>query len=205
MPHRTIGSCAALLIGAGASLTHAHHVMDYALPATALEGLLSGFGHPVIGIDHLIFIVGAGVLASRVSRGYLLALIFVVASIAAAGWRAAGASLELDELWIAATLIIVGAILLAGRNPGRAECAALFAVCGALHGYALAEAIVGAERTPLLAYFAGLTLIQCAIALAAWWAATWFTAHRPQLAFPRWVGGAVGAAGLVFAGMATLG
>lgn len=195
---------AALLLAAGVSLAHAHHAMDYALPATALEGLLSGLGHPVIGIDHLLFIVGAGVLAAGLNRGILLPLVFVVASISAAGWRAAGAPLELSEIWIALTLVILGAILVIARNPGRAETAGLFLVCGALHGYALAEAIVGAERTPLFAYLAGLTVIQCAIALTAWWIATRLAARYPSVPMRRLVGGVIGVVGLAFAGMAAL-
>jgi len=42
----------------------AHHVMGGKLPQTFLQGLLSGFGHPVIGIDHLAAIVGVGILAA---------------------------------------------------------------------------------------------------------------------------------------------
>lgn len=43
MLHHMIGVLchAALLLAAGLSLAHAHHVMEYAIPATALEGLLS--------------------------------------------------------------------------------------------------------------------------------------------------------------------
>jgi urease accessory protein len=44
---------------------------------------------------------------------------------------------------------------------------AAFALAGLFHGYALAESIVGAEPTPLYAYFAGLAAIQIAIALVA--------------------------------------
>ncbi len=39
---------------------YAHHVMGGRMPATFAEGLLSGLGHPVIGIDHLAFIVAVG-------------------------------------------------------------------------------------------------------------------------------------------------
>jgi urease accessory protein len=194
----------AALLAAGASSAHAHHAMDYATPATALEGLLSGLGHPVIGIDHLLFIVGAGVLAARVKRGYLLPLVFVVASVAVAGMRYLGVDVGLDELWIAGSLVVLGAIMLAARGPAGGVVAGLFLVTGALHGYALAEAIVGAERTPLVAYLVGLTLIQGAIALAAWWVATWLATHRPRVPFQRLVGAAVGAAGLVFIGLAAI-
>jgi len=96
------------------------------------------------------------------------------------------------------------AVLLIARNPGWAETAGLFLVCGALHGYALAEAIVGAERTPLSAYLDGLAVIQYAIAVAAWWVATWLATDRPRVPLQRLVGAAVGVAGLVFAGLAAL-
>ena len=194
----------AALLAVGASSAYAHHVMDYAMPATALEGLLSGLGHPVIGIDHLLFIVGAGVLAARLKRGYLLPLVFVVASVSVAGMRYLGVDVGLDELWIAGSLVVLGAIMVAAREPAGGVVAGLFLVTGALHGYALAEAIVGAERTPLVAYLAGLALIQCAIALAAWRVATWLATHRPRVPFQRLVGAAVAAAGLVFAGLAAL-
>jgi len=206
MLHQMIGVLcrAAVLLPAGASLAHAHHAMDYAMPATALEGLLSGLGHPVIGIDHLLFIAGAGVLAARMRRGHLLPLVFVVASVAVAGMRYLGVDVGLDELWIAGSLVVLGAIMLAARGPAGGVVAGLFLATGALHGYALAEAIVGAERTPLVAYLVGLTLIQCTIALGAWWVATWLATHRPRVPLQRLVGAAVGIAGLVFTGLAAL-
>jgi urease accessory protein len=196
---------AAVLFAATASLALAHHLMDYATPATALEGLLSGLGHPIIGVDHLLFIVGAGVLVARWKWGWILPMVFVIASLAAAGGRIAGASIDVAEIGIAATLVMLGAVLLAARNFGWAGTSVLFMVSGALHGYALAEAIVGAERTPLLAYFAGLAVIQSAIALAAWWIANGLALRRPGVPLQRLAGTAVGMAGLAFAGMAAFG
>jgi urease accessory protein len=195
---------AAVLFAVTVSLARAHHAMDYATPATALEGLLSGLGHPIIGIDHLIFIAGAGVLAARFPRGYLLPLAFVVASVAVAGVRCLGVDVGLDELWIAGSLVVLGAIMLAARQLAGSAIAGFFLVAGALHGYALAEAIVGAERTPLVAYLVGLALIQCAIALSAWAIATWLAAHRPRVPFQRIAGAAVGVAGVAFAAMAAI-
>jgi len=196
--------CAAL--AAIATLpAHAHHAMDYQLPATALEGLLSGLGHPIIGVDHLLFIVGAGVLAARLERGYLLTLVFVLASMLAASARAMGAPWQMSELWIAGSLVVLGLIAITMREPSRMLVATLFAVSGLAHGYALAAAIVGAEATPLYAYFTGLTFIQCAIALAAWRAARLLAARRPAFPVQRLTGVAVGVAGIVFAGMIALG
>jgi urease accessory protein len=180
----------------------AHHAMDYALPATALDGLLSGLGHPVIGIDHLLFIVAAGVLAARFDRGALLPLAFVAASTGVVALRYAGADAALGELPVAVSLVVLGVILLIAWRPGRAIVTLLFLAGGAIHGHALGEAIVGAEQTPLLAYLAGLTVIQCGIGLGSRAAAARVAARRPQMPLQRWTGAVVGAAGLVFAGMA---
>ena len=193
---------AAALLAATAAPAHAHHAMDYAMPATALEGLLSGFGHPVIGVDHLLFIAGAGVLAARFARGALLPLAFVVASVAAAGLRYVGVDVGLGELWIAGSLVVLGALMLVASVPGRGVTVGLFMIAGALHGYALAEAIVGAERTPLAAYLAGLAFVQSAIALAAWWVATWLALRRPRVPLQRLAGAVIGIAGVAFAGVA---
>ena len=75
---------AAALLAATTSLALGHHAMDYAMPATPLQGLLSGFGHPIIGVDHLLFILGAGVVAARWKRGWILPMVFVIASLTAA-------------------------------------------------------------------------------------------------------------------------
>lgn len=184
---------------------HAHHVMDYRTPGTLAEGFLSGLGHPVIGIDHLLFLLGAGVLAARIERGHRFALLFVTASLLAAAARAAGAPWEMSELWIAGSLVALGAVALAAREPARAWPAALFGTAGLLHGYALAATIVGAEPAPLYAYFMGLAAVQSAIALAALGGAKWLAARRPQLPLQRITGASVGIAGLLFVGMIVLG
>ena len=46
--------------------------MDGELPASLGQGLLSGLAHPVIGLDHLAFIVAAGLIAGAAGLGLLL-------------------------------------------------------------------------------------------------------------------------------------
>jgi len=205
MRQRSIPAIFALAAVAAAAPAHAHHAMDYQLPATLLEGLLSGLGHPIIGIDHFLFIIGAGVVAAHVARGPLLALLFVAGSILAAAARAGGLAWDMSELWIAGSLIGLGALALTLPRPAPLLIAVLYAGAGVLHGYALAAAIVGAEPTPLSAYFVGLALIQSAIALGAWAATRWLDVRHPAFPVQRVAGAALGIAGLYFTGAIVLG
>jgi urease accessory protein len=55
----------ASLVGAGlvatASTASAHHLMGGKTPSTFTDGILSGVGHPIIGPDHLAFLVALGI------------------------------------------------------------------------------------------------------------------------------------------------
>src|SRR5688572_16643808 len=186
------------------ALAYAHHPMGGTTPATMIEGLLSGLGHPIIGVDHFIFIAGAGVLAAKFGRGWILPLVFVFASIFTTLVRYLGADAGLGELPVAASLVVLGAMMLAKATPREGVIALLFLLAGTIHGHALGEAIVGAEQTPLVAYLAGLTIIQSAIGLVAWRATAWLVARRPQAPLQKIAGAVVGVAGLVFGGMAAL-
>ena len=61
----------------------AHHFMDGGLPQTFAQGLLSGLGHPVIGLDHAAFIVaaGGGPTDAKLSAGVLWAITFCMGYI----------------------------------------------------------------------------------------------------------------------------
>jgi urease accessory protein len=195
------GAAALLLLPA---VAYAHHPMGGTVPSTVVEGLLSGLGHPLIGIDHFLFIAGAGVLAARFERGYILPLVFVFASIFTTLVRYLGADAGLGELPVAASLVVLGAMMLGSSSatPREGVIALFFLLAGTLHGHALGEAIVGAEQTPLVAYLAGLAIIQSATGLAAWRATTWLVARRPQLPLQKIAGSVVSVAGLVFGAMA---
>lgn len=163
-----LGACAAIATLALQTPAFAHHVMDGELPQTVLQGLLSGLGHPVVGIDHLAAIVGAGLLAALARRGVAPLLAFSAALIAGVGVHLAGADVPVSELLVGLSTIAIGVLVLLRQTMSPAAAACLFAIVGLLHGYALGESIVGAEPAPLGAYLAGLLIIQTAIAFAAY-------------------------------------
>lgn len=163
-----LGACTAIATLALQTSAFAHHVMDGALPQTFFQGLVSGLGHPVIGIDHLAAIGGAGLLAALAQRGFAPLLAFSAALIAGVGVHLTGADVPVSELLVGLSTIAIGVLVLLRQSMRPAAAAGLFAIVGLLHGYALGESIVGAEPAPLAAYLAGLLIIQTAIGFAAY-------------------------------------
>lgn len=164
---RKLGVLAIVMIAA-AQPAWAHHVMDGKLPQTFLQGLLSGLGHPVIGIDHFAAIVGVGILAALAGRSAAVVLAFSVAVIAGVGLHLTKVDLPASELFVGLTTLAIGALVILRQSMSTALATLLFAIAGLVHGYALGESIVGAEPAPLLAYLMGLLVIQTAIAVAVY-------------------------------------
>ena len=197
MVRHLLAAVAAVLVSAPAL---AHHPMGGTTPSTLMEGLLSGLGHPILGLDHLAFILAAGLLAAPRRRGLVLPLAFVAASFAGSLLHLAEIGLPGGEYLIAGSVILMGLLLTSARRLGDGPFAAILALAGLLHGHALAEAIFGAEATPLVAYLGGLAVIEYAVAAAvviAWrlLAPVWLGA-LPR--FSRFAGAGIAALGAVF-------
>lgn len=146
----------------------AHHPMDGKLPQTFLQGLLSGFGHPVIGVDHLAAIVGVGILAALAGRSAAVVLAFSVSVIAGVGLHLSGIDLPASELFVGLTTLLIGALVILRQSMSAGRALLLFALAGLVHGYALGESIVGAEASPLVAYLFGLLITQTAIGVVVY-------------------------------------
>ena len=146
-----------------ASPALAHHAMDGQIPATFVQGLLSGLGHPVIGLDHLAALIGVGLVSSRFARGLTLPAFWIAAMAAGIGLHLASASVPYGEVFVALSVVAIGMAVSIRTTLPYSMMALLFAAGGAMHGYALGESIVGAESTPLAAYLAGLVAIQLAL------------------------------------------
>jgi len=154
------------LLAAGPAL--AHHPFGGQTPTNALEAVLSGIAHPVIGFDHFAFIVAVGLLAAIPKKGsFWIPGSFLLAALGGTLAHVAGWNLPLPELFISASVLAFGLLLAIDRPFPVVLAPVLAAIAGLFHGYAYGEAIVGAEMTPLLAYLIGFTLIQTAIAAAA--------------------------------------
>jgi urease accessory protein len=157
-----------LLEGAIAEPVYAHHAMGNQLPANAWEGLLSGLAHPVVGMDHLAFVIALGVIATQWRWGLVIPATFLLAAMAGTGLHLAGVDIPGAEIVIAGSVLLIGLALALGKRLHLIGLGLFSGLAGILHGYAYGESIVGAEATPLATYLLGFTLMQLAIALVAY-------------------------------------
>jgi urease accessory protein len=170
----------------------AHHVMGGKTPSTFVEGLLSGIGHPVIGLDHLAFLLAVGIAVGVGGLNLALPALFVLASAIGVLLHVSGVHLPGAEIVVAASVLPAGFLIARGRAHSVGMWAVLFAVAGLFHGYAFGESIFGAETSLLDAYLLGLILIQSALTIGT-------------ALFVRWRGGGVSELSPRLAGAAIIG
>lgn len=187
----------------------AHHPLDGRLPANFFEGIMSGFGHPMIGLDHLAFVIASGLIALGIARGILIPVAFVIATGIGAGIHLASIDLPLPEIFIAASVVLFGILLiLRGKKRDRNYTliiSSLAALAGLFHGFAYGEGIFGAEPTPLIAYLIGFSIMQLAISLGSYFFATKLSKTISVKYITRLAGCAIAAIGMVFLSSAITG
>ena len=142
----------------------AHHVMDGEIPLTFFYGLLSGLGHPVIGFDHLAFVIAVGLIGYFHQNRYLLPLAFLMGTLGGIVFQLTSFKLYLVEPAISGSVVLLGILALRAKRLPTQVVIYGFVITGIFHGYAYGSTILGAEVTPLVAYIMGLLAIQYAIA-----------------------------------------
>ncbi|MEK9960278.1 MAG: HupE/UreJ family protein [Rhodobiaceae bacterium] len=175
-----------ILTTTGAAL--AHHPLGGMTPTSVTEGFLSGLGHPVIGFDHLAFVIAVGLIAAFHRNRVVMPAAFVTGTIGGAALTLAAVTLPVAELVITGSVIVGGAVAMRGRVTDLRLAGGLAAGAGLFHGWAYGATIIGAEPTPILAYLAGFGLVQMAIAIGVAmlvhnvWKAVDAEALQPRLA-----------------------
>jgi urease accessory protein len=129
--HRTALRIAAALLALAPTVAFAHPGHDGA-------SLVSGFLHPLGGLDHIIAMVAVGVLAARLGgRALWLVPTSFVSAMAVAGVAAsAGMGLPYVETGIAVSVVVLGAIVGLRVAMPIAAAMGLVAFFAIFHGYA---------------------------------------------------------------------
>jgi urease accessory protein len=160
----------AALVAAGLFATSgtasAHHLMGGKIPSTFTEGILSGIGHPIIGPDHLAFLVALGIVVGVRRLSLVTPFLFLAAMACGVAAHVAALNIPDTELIVAVSVLITGVLLALDRPIAVSAWAAIFSIAGFFHGYAYGESIYGAEPPPLAAYLMGLVAVQTALVIA---------------------------------------
>jgi len=189
--------CAAFA-GMGLVLTagtaSAHHLMGGKIPSTFAEGVLSGLGHPIIGPDHLAFLVALGIAVGVGGLSLATPVLFLAAMACGVAVHVAAFNIPAAETIVALSVVVAGVLLALDRRIPASGWAVIFSIAGFFHGYAYGESIYGAETTPLAAYLVGLVAIQTVLVLAIAFATR--AAWTASAIGPRLVGAAICGVGL---------
>lgn len=171
-------------------------LLSLSMPAEAHPGhglvydFQVGFQHPLFGIDHLLAMVGVGLWASCLGGPATLWLpfSFLLAMIAGASFAFTGSMLAAPEIWVATSVLAVGAMLLsipanhvgwvrraslptfiferAFRAPSPPYASSLAALFAFAHGYVHAlEAGADSHKLYYLAGFLASTALLLGIGL----------------------------------------
>lgn len=190
------------LMGLGMAMpAFAHHPFGGQTPHNFLEGFLSGLGHPVIGLDHFAFVVASGLIAVSIKGGIFIPISFAIAAMVGTGIHLASVELPWPEIAISFSVLAFGVMVALKQKLNAPTLAIIAAVAGIFHGYAYGEAIFGAEMMPLIAYLAGFTVIQMAIAVGVMYLARLATRKAEQqssLSLVQNFGWAIGGIGFAF-------
>ena len=174
----------------------AHHPLAGAPMETFTHGVLSGVGHPILGFDHLFFIIAVGIAAALTGRLLTAPLGYVAGMLGGVALILGGIALPAVELVIALSLLIAGALLMSGRTLRLPIVMGLFGLLGLFHGWAFGQSLTGQEggaaTAVIVGYLIGLAAIQWPIAVAAGKTASIAATAMPA----RLAGGMVAGAGL---------
>jgi urease accessory protein len=102
------------------------------------SGFMHGFAHPLGGIDHVLAMVAVGTLAAYLGGRSLWPVPAAFVAMMAAGGLlgASGVNIPFVELGIAASVIVLGAIVALRWSPPSAGATALVGFFALFHGHA---------------------------------------------------------------------
>lgn len=183
-----------LLVGVLAipGLAHAHPGHEN------MSGLVSGLGHPLFGLDHLLAMLAVGLWGAQLGgkARWLLPVLFVGVMLAGGSLAMLGLSVPAVEPGIIASVVVLGLFLLWARQVPLAVSAALVSVFALFHGVAH-----GAEmplEASAMTYALGFAVATAGLHLLGLLAGAWLQ-QRSWPVVSRIMGAVIGVVGLSMA------
>jgi urease accessory protein len=166
--------------------------------ASAGAGFLTGFLHPIRGIDHVLAMFAIGLWGSQLGMPgiWVLPVAFPLVMAFGGALGIAGVPLPGTEIGIALSVVALGSVIALNLRPPLAGALALAAFFAIFHGHAHGMELPG--QTGAIAYSAGFVLATGLIHLSG--IAVGLVTHLPRgPALVRVGGGAIALSGLYLA------
>ncbi|WP_445502899.1 HupE/UreJ family protein [Microvirga sp. G4-2] len=146
-------------------------VVASATPALAhtgqhlISGFAAGFGHPFTGLDHILAMVSVGLFAAFLGSRAIWAVPagFIAMMLVGGAVGMMGVSIPAVETGIAASVIVLGALMAWGRSWHPAAAMVFVGSFALFHGYAHGIEFPGGSSA--LAYSTGFALASLALHL----------------------------------------
>jgi urease accessory protein len=156
------------------------------------SGFAAGFSHPLLGMDHLLAMLGIGIWGAQLGGRAIWAVpaAFLGVMIAGAGLALSGAMLPMVEFGIGGSVLVIGGLIAFGARLPLALAMGLAGLFALFHGHAHGTELPGFAHPA--AYGAGFALATALLHGAGFGIAALLRAPAARL--PLRVGGAMMAA-----------
>lgn len=125
-------------------------------------GLLSGFLHPLLGLDHLLAMLAVGVLSAQIGGRaiWTVPATFVIVMAVGAVLGIVGVPIPFVEFGIVASVIVLGVAIVANRRVPEWAAIVLVAMFALFHGHAHGTELPALTDTVglMIAYIAGFLI-----------------------------------------------
>lgn len=185
---RSLGGALALALATSAAQAH---------PGHGAEGLVAGLAHPFMGFDHLLAMVAVGLWSvaafpqGKRAMGPAVFLVMLLAGAALA--HGGGVVLPLVEAGVAASVVMLGVLMLGTQQVPVSIGLALVAMAALLHGQAHGSELLAGQSFAAYAagFMAGSALLHgLGLGVGAWM-------HQARTGLWRGVAALIGAGGLL--------
>ena len=158
------------------------------------NGFVAGFAHPLMGLDHMLAMLGIGIWAAQLDRRatWLVPAAFVVVMIGGAALALSGAALPMVEFGIAGSVLVIGGLVAFGARLPLPLAMSLVGAFALFHGFAHGTELPGFAHPP--AYGAGFVAATALLHGAGFGLAVLARRHASHLPF-RFAGAAMAAIG----------
>lgn len=137
------------------------------------HGVMGGALHPLLGLDHLLLLIGVGLGVAQLGRGVLFAALS--GALVGGLFGGFGGSLPGAELLAALAVAALGAALFISLRSGQAQAAVALTTAGAVGIHAMLH---GLESSGTAGWWAGALLGSAAVVASSAWIAQRFDQRK---------------------------